>query len=227
MTVLEVKGFNRGFKMRDTKIKVLIVDDSALVRVIMARELSKDGELDVIGTTNDIEDAKDKILELKPDLLVLDFNMPGVDSLVFLRNLMKYHPIPVIVISTPSPIHAIEARRAGAVDLLFGPQSPAEVKDITCLLIKKIKEAYRNHTMIPILQRQMSNIPDIYKRLAIFVFEDEVKKAIGVGFSIPLNKQGAFFASNVANLDTIQKVMLKNETDEFHDQMDLNGEDKM
>lgn len=211
--------------MRDTKIRVLIVDDSALVRLIMARELSKDDELDVIGTTNDIEDAKDKILGLKPDLLVLDFNMPGVDSLVFLRNLMKYHPIPVIMISTPSPIHAIEARRAGAVDLLFGPQNPIEAKDITRLLVKKIKEAYKNRQMIPILQRHMSNIPDIYKKLAIFVFEEEVKKAIGVGFSIPLNKQGAFFATNVANLDTMYKFVLKNETDELHDQIDPNLED--
>ena len=81
-------------------IKVLIVDDSALVRKILSEELARDPEIEVVGTAPDPYVARDRIVELGPDVVTLDVEMPRMDGLTFLRKLMKYHPLPVIVVSS-------------------------------------------------------------------------------------------------------------------------------
>jgi two-component system, chemotaxis family, protein-glutamate methylesterase/glutaminase len=81
-------------------IKVLIVDDSAIVRKIFAQELSKHHDIVVVGTAPDPYVARDKIVQLRPDVLTLDIEMPRMDGLSFLRKLMKYHPLPTIIVSS-------------------------------------------------------------------------------------------------------------------------------
>src|SRR5438132_2924315 len=109
------------------KIRVLVVDDSAIVRKILSEALSAEPDMEVVGTAPDPYVARDKILALDPDVLILDIEMPRTDGLTFLRKLMHFHPMPVIVISSlgqSSCQAAMEALRLGAVELLAKPGRP-------------------------------------------------------------------------------------------------------
>ncbi len=124
------------------KIKVLIVDDSAIVRKVLQEELSRDPEIEVVGTAPDPFVARDKILELKPQVLLLDIEMPRMDGLTFLRKLMQHFPLPVIIVSSLTPRGgelALEAIEAGAVEVLCKPGVAYSVKDMSETLIAKIK----------------------------------------------------------------------------------------
>lgn len=126
------------------RIKVLIVDDSAIVRKVLKEALSAEGDLEVVGTAPDTYVARDKILALEPDVLTLDIEMPRMDGLTFLKKLMHYHPMPVIVISSvaqASCAAAIEALRAGAVEVLAKPCGPYSVGELKLSLAGKIRAA--------------------------------------------------------------------------------------
>ena len=82
------------------KTKVLIVDDSALMRQLLMDILSKDPGIEVVGTAADPYVARDKILKLNPDVLTLDVEMPRMDGLTFLEKLMASHPLPVVMVSS-------------------------------------------------------------------------------------------------------------------------------
>ena len=105
-------------------IKVLIVDDSAIVRKILSKQLARHQGIEVIGTAPDPYIARDKIVALEPDVLTLDVEMPRMDGITFLRKLMKYHPMPVIILSSLTPKGgkmALEALTAGAVEVISKP----------------------------------------------------------------------------------------------------------
>ena len=97
------------------KIKVLIVDDSLLFRETLAKEISKDFGIEVIGTAEDPFAARDKILELRPDVVTLDVEMPKMDGIAFLKKLMPQYPLPVIVVSSVGKkrIRSARCRRGG------------------------------------------------------------------------------------------------------------------
>jgi two-component system chemotaxis response regulator CheB len=125
-------------------IKVLVVDDSAVVRKIFATELARDPEIEVVGTAPDPFIARDKIINLRPDVLTLDVEMPRMDGITFLRRLMKYHPVPTIVVSsltTKGGDLAMEALDAGAVDVICKPGTSYTVGDMSVELAEKIKAA--------------------------------------------------------------------------------------
>jgi len=106
------------------KIRVLVVDDSALVRQAISDSLSRDPDLEVVGTAPDPYVAREKIARLDPDVITLDLEMPRMDGLTFLRILMKHHPLPVVVVSSLTQAGsqtALEAVEAGAVDVLAKP----------------------------------------------------------------------------------------------------------
>ena len=84
-------------------IRVLVVDDSAVVRKLFTQELSRDPEIEVVGSAPDPYVARDKIVELKPDVLTLDVEMPRMDGITFLRKLMQHYPLPVIIVSSLTP----------------------------------------------------------------------------------------------------------------------------
>src|SRR6202046_5467993 len=106
-------------------IKVLIVDDSALMRDLLAGILSADPELEVVGTAEDPFVAREKIKSLNPDVLTLDIEMPRMDGLTFLEKLMRGHPMPVVMISSLTDRGAETTLRAlslGAVDYISKPK---------------------------------------------------------------------------------------------------------
>lgn len=108
------------------KIRVLIVDDSALVRNILSQGLSLDPGIEVVGTAADPYIARDRILELEPDVLTLDVEMPRMDGVAFLRKLMPQYPIPVVMVSSLTQRGkqiTMEALDAGAVDFVAKPTS--------------------------------------------------------------------------------------------------------
>ena len=108
-----------------SKIKVLIVDDSALVRQVMTEILNANSAIEVIGTAQDPLDAREKIKKLKPDVLTLDVEMPKMDGITFLANLMRLHPLPVVMVSTLTEKGAditFEALELGAVDFVSKPK---------------------------------------------------------------------------------------------------------
>jgi len=126
------------------KVRVLVVDDSAVVRQILTREFSKDKDLEVVGTAPDPYVARDKIVQLKPDVITLDVEMPRMDGVTFLRKLMKHHPIPVIIVSSLTAAGselAMEALQYGAIDVMCKPGTAYSVGDMSEILIQKIKAA--------------------------------------------------------------------------------------
>ncbi len=112
--------------MHPRRIKVLIVDDSALVREILSKGLALDKDLEIVGTASDPFVARDKIIELRPDVLTLDVEMPKMDGVEFLRRLMPQHPLPVVIVSALTKKGAqitLEAFEAGAVEVVTKPSS--------------------------------------------------------------------------------------------------------
>lgn len=129
-----------------TTVRVLIVDDSAVVRQLLTRELSRDAQIQVVGTAPDPYVAREKIVELQPDVITLDVEMPRMDGITFLRKLMASHPIPVVVVSSLTPtgaLTAIEAMEAGAVEVMCKPGSAYTVENLVPELAAKIKTAAR------------------------------------------------------------------------------------
>ncbi len=126
------------------RIRVLVVDDSAIVRKILTETLGREADLEVVGTAPDPYVARDKILTLNPDVLTLDIEMPRMDGLTFLKRLMRYRPTPVIVVSSVGQAHcaaALEALRLGAVDVLAKPGGPYSVGELEVALPAKIRAA--------------------------------------------------------------------------------------
>jgi two-component system chemotaxis response regulator CheB len=111
--------------MNTHHIRVLIVDDSSLVRRLLTDILSSDPAIEVVGTAGDAYAARDKIKALNPDVLTLDVEMPKMDGVTFLRNLMRLRPMPVVMVSSLTEQGAsitLEALAIGAVDFLAKPK---------------------------------------------------------------------------------------------------------
>lgn len=107
-------------------IRVLIVDDSALIREVLSRTLGRDGDIVVIGTAEDPIDARKKVKDLHPDVVTLDIEMPNMNGLAFLDKLMRLHPLPVVMVSTLTTKGASEtllALELGAVDFVAKPST--------------------------------------------------------------------------------------------------------
>ncbi|SMQ86234.1 two-component system, chemotaxis family, response regulator CheB [Devosia lucknowensis] len=107
-------------------IKVLVVDDSALIREVLGRMLTRDGDIDVVGTAVDPIDAREKIKALDPDVVTLDIEMPNMNGLAFLEKLMRLRPTPVVMVSTLTKKGASEtllALELGAVDFVAKPSA--------------------------------------------------------------------------------------------------------
>jgi two-component system, chemotaxis family, protein-glutamate methylesterase/glutaminase len=129
------------------KIKVLVIDDSALVRKAISDALSLDPEIEVVGTANDPLIAQEKMPKLLPDVLTLDLEMPRMDGLTFLRLLQKNPPMPpVVVVSSltqEGSRHALEAMDAGAADVLAKPDGSMSIGHLANKLAFHVKAAAR------------------------------------------------------------------------------------
>jgi two-component system chemotaxis response regulator CheB len=133
-------------------IRVLVVDDSALVRKVLSEELSKFDDIEVVGTAPDPYVAREKLLTLNPDVLTLDIEMPRMDGLSFLEKLMKHRPMPVVIVSSVAPEHSETAVRAlalGAVEVVSKPGSAYSVPDVAATLVRAIRAAARAKVRAP------------------------------------------------------------------------------
>jgi len=120
------------------KIRVLVVDDSMLFRETIKNSLNKDAGIEVVATASDPYMARDKIIELDPDVMTLDIEMPKMNGIDFLKKLMPQYPIPVVVVSSANN-NVFEALNSGAVDFITKPQRNVDI--FMNELIVKIKIA--------------------------------------------------------------------------------------
>lgn len=128
------------------QIRVLVVDDSSLIRNVVSELLSTDPQLKVVGTAVDPFDAREKIKELSPDVLTLDVEMPRMDGITFLRNLMRLRPMPVVMLSTLTTQGAditLEALEIGAIDFIPKPRTDqtSGLERFRDVIIEKVKIA--------------------------------------------------------------------------------------
>jgi two-component system chemotaxis response regulator CheB len=143
------------------KIRVLVIDDSAIVRKILSETLASETDIEVVGTAPDPIVALEKIKRLKPDVLTLDIEMPRMDGLTFLKQIMQTQPMPVILISSlaqSSVDIALEALRHGAVDVLAKPSGPYSVGELRTTLSGRIRAAARAK-----LRKQASPEPELLR----------------------------------------------------------------
>ncbi|MBA3683988.1 MAG: chemotaxis response regulator protein-glutamate methylesterase [Planctomycetes bacterium] len=125
-------------------IRVLIVDDSPTVRRLLSETLSRADDIEVVGTAPDPYVARERIVELRPDVITLDIEMPRMDGLTFLARLMEHLPIPVVVLSSLTvrgSEQAVRALELGAVEVLCKPASAHSVQDLGEELLRSVRAA--------------------------------------------------------------------------------------
>ncbi len=127
-------------------IRVLVIDDSATVRRVLVEGLAAHAGIEVVGVAPDPYVARDKLVQLRPDVLTLDIEMPRMDGLSFLAKLMQHHPMPVVVVSSLTPKGSQEAMRAfelGAVEVLCKPSTAYSIGETLPILARAIRAAAR------------------------------------------------------------------------------------
>jgi two-component system, chemotaxis family, protein-glutamate methylesterase/glutaminase len=125
-------------------IRVLVVDDSAVVRRVLSEALSEAPGIEVVGTAADPYAAREKIAALRPDVLTLDVEMPRMDGLTFLEKLMAAHPMPVVVVSSLTPASSAMALRAlqlGAIGVVCKPGSQFSIPDVARDVVHQVRAA--------------------------------------------------------------------------------------
>ena len=125
-----------------SKVRVLVVDDSATMRRIVSERLRSDAEIAVVGMARDAAEARQAIKTLSPDVMTLDVEMPGMDGLAFLEKVMRLRPMPVVMVSTltaKGSDTAIAALALGAIDCVVKP-TPANQDSFDDLPLK-VKQA--------------------------------------------------------------------------------------
>jgi two-component system chemotaxis response regulator CheB len=168
------------------KIRVLIIDDSALVRDILTKGLSADNAIEVIGAAPDVFVGRDMIVSLKPDVLTLDIEMPKMDGIEFLMRLMPQYPIPVVVVSSLTQrgkYITLQALEAGALDFVPKPATDMArgLKEMMIELRTKIKIASKAN----VSHWKNKKIDNIQKAAfqATKVFAESNNKVIVIGAS--------------------------------------------
>lgn len=149
------------------RIRVLIVEDSPMMRKILSSILESDAEIEVVGMANDPYEARDLIKKLNPDVLTLDIELPKMNGLKFLENLMRLRPMPVVMVSSltqdgaRSTMHALAL---GAVDFLAKPRGDMEngFREIAPLLIEKVKAAAKVRVKTLINKREILELSTVY-----------------------------------------------------------------
>lgn len=124
------------------KIRVLVVDDSAIVRKLLADAIRQEPDMEVVGVAGDPFAARDLILQREPDVVTLDIEMPRMDGLTFLKRLMAHRPLPVIIVSSVTQsgsAASIEALRSGAIDVIAKPGGPQAVGQVADRIKRRIR----------------------------------------------------------------------------------------
>ena len=163
-------------------INVLVVDDSAVMRRVLSEELSGFSDIKVVGTATDPYVARDKIIRLDPDVITLDLQMPKMDGLTFLMKLMKYHPLPVVIVSGKAVENGKEAIRAlelGAVEVI---SKPKQEKD-TLFFSRRLATAVRAAAKARVRKRKAKEAPKTGAKPISMPVRLPVHKVIAIGAS--------------------------------------------
>ncbi|MEW6129844.1 MAG: chemotaxis response regulator protein-glutamate methylesterase [Acidobacteriota bacterium] len=167
------------------KIRVLVVDDSAVMRKLISNLLARDKSIEVIATAIDGDFAINKVDQLKPDVVTLDVDMPRMDGMTALKHLVSNHQIPVVMLSsltTHGAALTMEALEIGAVDFVYKPKSYLNVGEMAEELILKVKAAARG--VIPVKPRQRDlRQPRIQRKRVFGANEKCAQKIIAIGSS--------------------------------------------
>jgi len=132
-------------------IRTLIVDDSAFMRMSIRNMLASDSEIRVVGDAPNGKEAVEKSKSLRPDIIVMDVNMPVMDGLTAVKNIMSTDPAPIIMFSTltkEGSKEALEALHLGAIDFVTKPESHHEINEIEKELRDKIRNIHRSNPSI-------------------------------------------------------------------------------
>lgn len=174
--------------MTNTKIRVLIVDDSAVIRYLLTEILNQAGDIEVVGTAQDPIFAGQKIRDLRPDVITLDIEMPRMDGLAFLGELMKTDPIPVVMVSALTRKGCettIKALELGAVDYVSKPQINISVgiTDLADDIINKVRIA--STARVKKVQKHGSDLENLFSqpRYHHFELKTTTDKIIAIGAS--------------------------------------------
>lgn len=123
--------------MSINKKKLLLVDDSRLFREALAQKLSESRSITVVGTASDAFEAKDKVIELKPDVIIIDVEMPKMNGFEFVKELMAQYPMPCIMVTANSSFSETDAKKAGAADFMLKPARNNEFGTFASLIATK------------------------------------------------------------------------------------------
>ncbi len=167
-------------------IRVLIIDDSSLVRNILTDGLSRDPSIEVVGVAPDPFIARDKIVKLRPDVLTLDVEMPRMDGVDFLRRLMPQYPLPVVMVSSLTQKGkqiTMEALEAGAVDFVSKPSEDLArgLEGMMTELRTKIKIA--SSANVSHWKNKRQTLPSEKRRTASSALAESTDKIIAIGAS--------------------------------------------
>lgn len=189
MTILSRPLFGNSAQTR--KIRVLVVDDSALARRAIVDALSHDAAIEVVGVASDPYVARDRILELQPDVITLDLEMPRMDGLTFLRILQEHHPLPVVVVSSLTQAGsemALAALEAGAIDVIGKPDGSRSLGAIARQLAHVVKAAARS---------QRSRLREVVNE----------REAVGVAAESYSDKQILLIGSSTGGVEALRYLL--------------------
>ncbi len=171
------------------KIKVMVVDDSALVRKMMTELLSSDQDIEVVAQASDPIFALDKMKKVTPDVITLDIEMPRMDGVTFLKKIMAENPIPVVICSSLTEAGAqttIDAMKSGAVDIITKPRAGVKgfLEESTIQIIDAVKAAGRcNIRKRKTLEVKPKNSADVILKQASTAMHETTEKIIAIGAS--------------------------------------------
>ncbi|MCF8045407.1 MAG: chemotaxis response regulator protein-glutamate methylesterase [Desulfarculaceae bacterium] len=216
-------------------IRVIVVDDSAIVRKVLSKELSSQKDIEVVATAPDPYVARDKIVQLEPDVITLDIEMPRMDGITFLKKLMKHKPMPVVIVSSLTPKGsdlALEAIESGALEVVSKPSAAYSVGDMGEVLAEKIRGAAGADIS---KKRELSAHKTAPAKIQSTALSETTNKLIAVGAStggteairrvlepLPVNSPGVlvvqhmpaqFTRSFAMRLDTLCKIRVKEAED--------------
>lgn len=171
------------------KIRVVVVDDSALVRSLLADIINRQGDMECVGTANDPLIAREMIRELDPDVITLDIEMPKMDGIEFLGRLMRLRPMPVVMISTLTERGAEVTMRAlelGAVDFVSKPRIGLTdgINELASQIVDKVRVAAAAHIRRNVAQLAASvSAPALQPGLGTFAGRVSTEKLVCIGAS--------------------------------------------
>lgn len=174
------------------KIKVLIVDDSVTICRFLEATFNEDPDCEVVGYALDPFEARDKIKRLQPDVITLDVEMPKMDGVTFLRNLMRTNPVPVVMFSSVTnsgTVATLDSLEAGAIDFMpkHSARSGVKIEDYIKELVHKVKSAAAVQLLTPSATKPKSSAPELMllkSKLAQGVrVSDDIKRLIAIGSS--------------------------------------------